>query len=81
MGSRHCRKRAVRCGNHRKGSVGRRSPVKDGGLGYLTLSQPSPTRSGGDPHRIKLVAELSKVRDVTRRGNKAPHTLYVLCSG
>ena len=29
--------------------------------------------------RIKLFTELSKVRDdVSRRGNKAPHTLYVL---
>ncbi len=29
--------------------------------------------------RIKLVTDLTKVRDdVTRRGNKAPHTLYVL---
>ena len=35
--------------------------------------------SGGEAQRIKLVTELSKVRDdVTRRGNKAPHTLYVL---
>ena len=35
--------------------------------------------SGGEAQRIKLVAELSKVRDdLTRRGRKAPHTLYVL---
>jgi excinuclease ABC subunit A len=53
--------------------------LKDVGLGYLTMGQPSPTLSGGEAQRIKLVTELSKVRDdITRRGQKPPHTLYVL---
>ena len=35
--------------------------------------------SGGEAQRIKLVTELTKVRDdVTKRGQKVPHTLYVL---
>ena len=53
--------------------------LQDVGLGYLTLGQQSPTLSGGEAQRIKLVSELARARpNIRRMGATPPQTMYVL---